>query len=475
MEIRSDREDDVARSRLGGDSGRRTIYASGCQNGAGVREDSDRRAQRLVRAASAHDLVELDFDRDLQTATLERVPPERRIVAWQGGRSDLRALRAVARRLMSIPARFYKIVPSADRPTDGIAPLALLREHRPGRLVAYASGTAGAWTRILSAQMGSPLVYGSHVDDGADPGAISCEKLRVFYGLPERSPAKTLYGIVGGSALSSLAPWLHNRGLARLGLPAIYLPFEDAPTDVSWVQRFRLQVRESLGLDFEGLTVTAPYKEPAESFVGRCCVSDTARLAQAANNLVWRADRWWADSDGDLIVLDPLRRRGISPRGRRAAVVGCGGAGRAAALGLLRSGAKVTLVNRGRPRGELAARTLELPYVPLPGFSARAFDLIVHATPVGKHGSDCLFPVDDLHPDAVLLDLVYRKTSPTQLVARGRGMGRVAIDGREVLSASVARQFELLTGEALPASALAPIRPVGTRSGGRRARSGTDP
>lgn len=468
VEVTTDFLVDGARARLPGDSRWRTIYSPRSRGDGVAREDNDERTARLVSAASIHDLVELDLERDMEAATLAGVPPEQRIVAWYGERTDLGDLRRIARRLMSVPARFYKLVSSAHQPLDGIAPLALLLEHKPGRMIAFSSGAAGAWTRVLSAQFGSPMVYGSHTEGVAEPGAISCERLRTFYGLPDRVPAEIVYGILGGTALSSLAPWLHNRGLLQHGLPAVYLPFEDAPRDVSWVQTFRVRMQEALGLDFRGLTVTAPYKESAERFVCRSCVSDTARRSQAANNLVWRGDRWWADSDGDRIVLEPIRRRGISLQDRRVAVVGCGGAGRAAALGLMRAGAQVTLVNRGRPRGELAARALRLPFVPLSTFSVRDFDVIVHATPVGKHGLDCLFSVDELRENAILLDLVYRKASPTQLVARGRDMGHIAIEGREVLCNSVARQFELLTGKTLPAAALAPILSDSKCSEGRR-------
>lgn len=447
----------LAESRWWGYSGGRTIYSGRSQVAGFACEDSEQRRRRLVNASAVHDLVELDIERDIEAVVLANIPPAQRIVAWYGGRTDLKQLRRIAHRMMSVPARFYKIVPAAHQPLDGIAPLALLREHSPGRLIAYAAGAAGAWTRVLSAQFGSPLVYGAVAESGAEPGAISCERLRAFYGLPDRGPANTIYGIIGGAVMKSLAPWLHNRGLAKLGLPAIYLPFAEAPRDLSWVQTFRHQMRNALGLDFRGVTVTAPYKELAVRYVRRNCVSKIARLGQAANNLAWRGNRWRADSDGDWIVSEPIQRRGISLMGRNAAVVGCGGAGRAAAIGLQRAGARVTLINRGRLRGELVARVLKLPFVPLSAFSVDGFDLIVHATPAGKQGDPCLFPIDRLQKNAILLDLVYRETSPTQLVIQGREMGHTAIDGREVLCLSVAKQFEMLTGKTLHATALAPI------------------
>src|SRR5690606_15390258 len=96
------------------------------------------------------------------------------------------------------------------------------------------------------------------------------------------------------------------------------------------------------------------------------------------------------------------------PRGRRAAVFGCGGAGRAAALGLAQAGATVEFVHRGSERGLAAARTLSLPFVLTVDFDPGVPDLLVNATPLGHAVPDELpFPVDRLRPDAVVVDLVY--------------------------------------------------------------------
>src|SRR5205807_1594715 len=99
----------------------------------------------------------------------------------------------------------------------------------------------------------------------------------------------------------------------------------------------------------------------------------------SANLLVRTTHGWWADSEADG-VIGALRTRRIPLRGRPVAVIGCGGAGRAAAVGLVRAGARVTLVNRGTRRGEFAARHLGLPFVPLAGFDPRPFAVLVHAT-----------------------------------------------------------------------------------------------
>jgi len=150
-------------------------------------------------------------------------------------------------------------------------------------------------------------------------------------------------------------------------------------------------------------------------------------------------------------VVLTLGERGIDVRGKTAAIVGCGGAGRAIAAALDHAGAKVILVNRGAERGRLATRLLGLPHMLLSEFSVKGFSIIVNATPVGRDDDRLPFEVDDLENNAVVIDLVYgRGRSP--LIASATEMKRMAIDGRDVLLVQVRRQFELMTGSVMPES-----------------------
>jgi shikimate 5-dehydrogenase len=127
-------------------------------------------------------------------------------------------------------------------------------------------------------------------------------------------------------------------------------------------------------------------------------------------------------------------------------VVGCGGAGRGAAAGLLRFGVTPTLVNRGPDRGMRAARLLGLDYVPLQRFVPSDYSLIVHATPVAE---ELLFPLGQLARDTTLVDLTYSHR-PTALVTAARRRRLQVIDGWAVFRIEMARQFRLMTGRAMP-------------------------
>src|SRR5205814_1655670 len=82
-------------------------------------------------------------------------------------------------------------------------------------------------------------------------------------------------------------------------------------------------------------------------------------------------------------------------------------------------------------RGSLAVHLLRLPFMPLAGFPAERFSLVVNATPCGRNG-ECPFALDRLRDDAVVVDLVYGN-APTPLVEHMRANGQIAIDGKDML------------------------------------------
>jgi 3-dehydroquinate dehydratase / shikimate dehydrogenase len=211
-------------------------------------------------------------------------------------------------------------------------------------------------------------------------------------------------------------------------------------------------VLESFGLPLRGLSVTSPFKAAALAVAG--AESPRAGRIGAANTLVCHDGVWEAESTDPEGVVLPLRARGIDPAGLRAAIVGAGGAGRSAALGLAQAGAAVTLVNRGAERGESAAADLQLPFLPLDRFDPAAFDLLVNATSLGRAVDDPLpFAVDALAPGAVVVDLVYDagRDEPTRLLAAAAARGLAVVGGREVLLSQALGQFRMMTGREMPA------------------------
>ncbi|HEV7922419.1 MAG TPA: type I 3-dehydroquinate dehydratase [Thermoanaerobaculia bacterium] len=414
----------VDRSRLGD---RLVVFS--CQ------ERGPSRRRMLIEAAKLCDLVTLELA-DCDARVLRGIPASQRLVTLRRGAATAEELTRELERMRHVPARFYRIEVEARRSGEELAPLQLLRDCGRDDVIAYALGEIGFWTRVLAAWLGAPLIAGDVARYASD------------YGLPHLREVDRIFGIVGSPVLQSLSPRFHNAGFASLGDRSLYLPFHVDEFQPFWEHVVESRAIESLGFSIGAFCVVSPHKETALA----AATSKTPMVARArsTNFFVKDGDRWTAattDPDG---VLDTLSARGIDPAGHgRIAVIGCGGSGRAVAAALQQAGADVTLVNRGFDRGSFAVRLLRLPFLPLAGFSADAYSVVINATPVGRDGAGSPFDVDSLRPDAVVIDFAYND-GQTPLARSARRRGQTTIDGRDVLMAQARSQFRLMTGQDMP-------------------------
>ncbi|HSH71119.1 MAG TPA: hypothetical protein VK997_14455, partial [Deferrisomatales bacterium] len=184
--------------------------------------------------------------------------------------------------------------------------------------------------------------------------------------------------------------------------------------------------------------------------------------AGAANTLCPVAGGWKAfntDVEGLLRALRQELR--FAPEGRRCAILGAGGAARAAVVGLAGRGAQeIRVTNRNEGRAEALVRELApllgrdvLRAVPQKGAleGLEPGSLLVSATPLGlsAHGRWPWAPVE-LPAGLLVFDMAYRRGGETPLVEQARGAGLAAASGRAMLLHQGALAFELWTGIAPP-------------------------
>jgi 3-dehydroquinate dehydratase/shikimate dehydrogenase len=452
LQVRADLVGDVPAAWLREGFGGRLLYTLG---GVGRTDGDiggrDRRERLVAAAAEGYDLVELDAQRDIRGDVLVAIPPEQRLICWRGTAAGASELASRFRRLSEIEARSYLLIADARRASDGLAPLLFLRSAGRRDVTAYADGEVGLWSRILAPLLGASLVFAGRADTGLETtDGLGPERMIGEFGLPSLPAIDRICGIVGAGATRSLSPSLHNAAYRALGYPGLFLPFRVDAFAEFWREVVESRALEQVGLCIQGFTVASPNKEAAATMIPAC---GRASRRSASANLVFRRGPAWAAITTDPIgVLANLNRRTVP--GRRAAVIGCGGSGRAIASALSRAGAFVTLVNRCRERGEQASRLLGLPFAPLSRFSADGYDLIVNATPVGTRGDAFPLTLRGVARHAVVVDLVYTQ-GVTPLVDSARAIGVRAVEGREVLLAQVERQFTRMTGLAPPPGLMA--------------------
>lgn len=424
------------------------------EEGGQFRGDRADRHARLAVAARGYDQVDLESATDLTPELLAAVPVGRRRLSRHIGRvgavTGTGALMAIVDRMTAIPAALYMLSIDADTAEDTVPVVLLLAAARRLDLTAYATGLAGLWTRILAPRLGAPIVF-AELGTGAQPGLPTLVELQTDYGFPELAPVRCLYGIVSPSLRPSAWTRLHNRAYRILGLPAIFLPFQTQDLRRFW--RTVIPALDAVSLPLRGMTVTRPFKDCVLDLVER---KTATAIRCGAGNVAWReGDEWVADAT-DTSVVSALAAIGVELDGRRAAVVGCGAAGRSIAAALTALGADVVLVNRSEERGRFAAQLLGLPFVPLAEFSPAGFTLLVHATPVTDR---VLIPLADMSSDAAVLEMVPTNT-PSPLIAEARARGLLTFDGWQVMAAQGFPQFQLMTGVAMPPSAAFELRGV---------------
>jgi shikimate dehydrogenase len=258
-----------------------------------------------------------------------------------------------------------------------------------------------------------------------------------------------LAGIIGWPVAHSLSPQLHAFWLRELNIDGAYVPLAVAR------ENFASIVSALFKAGFVGANVTVPHKEAAFALAHE--LDEPARAAGAANVLLSRGShlvgrntdvQGLADALSEALGVDGLSRKSV-------AVLGAGGAARAAVLACDRLGAaNIGIISRQTHRARILVSALK-PYVhagltssPWSDWptAARNIHLLVNATSAGMNGgAPLVLDLDCLPRTAAVCDLVYNPLQ-TDLLARARARGHLAIDGLGMLMHQAAPAFEAFFG-----------------------------
>ncbi|MBO9546041.1 shikimate dehydrogenase [Caulobacter sp.] len=262
------------------------------------------------------------------------------------------------------------------------------------------------------------------------------------------SGAAIVGGVCGAPIKHSMSPLIHNAWIAAAGLDAVYAPF--APT----LESFEAFVNGLRGGAIKGLNVTIPFKERALACADT--VSDLARMAGAANLLVFKEDgSVHADNTDGPGMLGAIAAQapGFDVTAAPVVILGAGGAARGAVAALLLAGApQVAIVNRTLARAQelvdaFGDKVVAADESALPDLLAQA-GLIINATSLGLAGGDGPAADFALTPEtAVVMDMVY-KPLRTEFLQRAEAAGRRTVDGLEMLLRQAIPSFEAFYGVA---------------------------
>lgn len=257
-----------------------------------------------------------------------------------------------------------------------------------------------------------------------------------------------IIALVGDPIEHSLTPRIQNAALKRLSLNVRNIAFR-VPKGC-----LRDVVRGFKAAGVLGVMVTIPHKEDAFRLADER--DQFAQLMGSANLLVFKDGKTIAYNTDGYAASRSLKEAGIELKGKRIAIVGTGGAGRALAFQFALEGAsELALFNRTLERAERlkselkqklkfkAVKTL----APCPSSlvpELKRCDLLVNATSVGMHPNEGEMPVptEALHKGLVVFDIVYNPVQ-TRLLKEAKRVGCKTVDGVPMLVYTNEKALEL--------------------------------
>ncbi|MDX2157795.1 MAG: shikimate dehydrogenase [Hyphomicrobiaceae bacterium] len=238
--------------------------------------------------------------------------------------------------------------------------------------------------------------------------------------------------VIGWPIEHSRSPLIHGHWLKTYGIDGSYTKIAVKPEAVAGF----LATLAEQGL--AGCNVTLPHKEAAFAAAAE---RDKSALAVGAANTLWLADGRLHAANTDTYGF--MRHLDVSApdwrqKDRPVLILGAGGAARGIVYGFLEAGVgEVRVANRTRSRAEEIARHFGPRVNALDwqdaAVGARDAGVLVNTTSLGMAKTGPLdFDVGRLPHDATVADIVYVPLE-TELLARARARGLVAVDGLGML------------------------------------------
>ena len=403
----------------------------------------------ILREAIAGGAEYVDLETDI-AGSVARYGATRRIVSYHNFEHTPSDLRQIYDRMTNCDSDVIKIVTMANSQEDNVRMLELL-QSAVIPTVGFCMGEFGITSRLLCGQFGAPFTYaGFSRGREMAPGQLTFAEVRNLYRFNKINEDTKVFAVVGDPLAQSMSPLLHNAAFREAGLDAVYLPLRipEGHLETTLTELTPLRIR--------GCSVTIPHKQAALQLAD---VPDAeADEIGAANTLFHYNNQWHAtNTDCDAIeqtVLEKLKKMPGTTDGlrdKRVLLLGAGGAARAASQAMLRHGARVTVTNRTRERGQQLALEMECGFLLWENRSTEDYDVLINCTSVGMYPmvDETPFPEHWLRESTLVFDTVYNPEQ-TLLLKQARDRGCATVTGVEMFVRQAARQFEIFTGQTAP-------------------------
>ena len=253
------------------------------------------------------------------------------------------------------------------------------------------------------------------------------------------------FAVLGHPINHSFSPVMHMASFRSIGFDGEYTRLDVPPEMLGDA----LKALSAEG--FSGVNLTIPHKQLALPMMD--ALTPEAQRLGAVNTVRFEEGGKLSghNTDGPGFLAAAKATLGFDPAGRRVAVVGCGGAGRAVAITLAHAGAQVGLLDIDRDRAEALAEEIRASgreAVVIDRAQIRDADLIAQCSPSGL----AIFPepavrADEMRPGQCLYDIVIPPGDPvTPTMREARTLGIPCANGVRMLVEQGALSFAYWTG-----------------------------
>ena len=262
--------------------------------------------------------------------------------------------------------------------------------------------------------------------------------------------AKTKICMVIGSPVEhSLSPQIHNAGYVALHIDDKFV-YVACHVDANEIENF---VKGMRAMQIHGVSCTIPHKITIMPYLDE--IDDIAKKIGAVNTVINENGKLRGINTDWRGIIDPLVIK-TEIKDKKIALIGAGGAARAAAYAITSNDGELWIFNRTVQRAQQLANDFNGKAYSLNDLGEiKEADIIINTTSVGLNPdkNETPIPKEYIHKGQIVYDVVYGKNE-TQLIKDAKNQGADTISGIEMLLFQGYAQFKLFTNYDAPVDAM---------------------
>lgn len=394
--------------------------------------------------ASSECFLDLDISQKKELEYLKKKPKKiRLIISYHNYRKtpSKQKLEKIIIAMSKYNPEIYKISTFCNINSDALSLIDLLSSLKEKSLkcIILGMGEEGIITRIAGAITGNEISFAPLIRKrGSAAGQLTKSELEKIL----KKIKVCLF--IADPVEHSLSPQMHEAGYKALGLENDFIFLRHLVKSEN-LEKFIEEIKENP--NFRGASISIPHKVEVMKYLDE--IDKVAQKIGAVNTVVKSGKKLKGYNTDYLGILNPLKQK-TNLKGKLAAVLGAGGAARAAVYALVTQGTKVTVFNRSIKKAQKLACDFNCEFESLSNIKRiPEFDIVINATLVGLNPAEPpLIAKNLINSNQIIFDVVYSKDrSETKFIKQAREQKAKIISGIECLLFQGVEQFKLFTNK----------------------------